>query len=174
MVIVGVIAYNTVQERRARKRAESAFGEGAGDALFEPAAGERLEPTLGALPGNDGGDAVLARAEARPLGASEELAAAGGPEAEISTRIDTVAVILADDPVTSEQLEPLEHALEGHTAPVLRGGHRRRAVASGGHRAAPQLARAARGAAAREPQGRRWTRRRSTLSTAPSPTSPRR
>ena len=119
MVIVGVIAYNTVQERRARKRAESAFGEGAGDALFEPAAGERLEPTLGALPGNDGGDAVLARAEARPLGASEELAAAGGPEAEISTRIDTVAVILADDPVTSEQLEPLEHALEGHTAPVL-------------------------------------------------------
>ncbi|HUI99314.1 MAG TPA: cell division protein ZipA C-terminal FtsZ-binding domain-containing protein, partial [Usitatibacter sp.] len=30
----------------------------------------------------------------------------------------TVAVILADDPVSREQLEPLESALSGHTAPV--------------------------------------------------------
>ena len=119
VVIVGVIAYNTVQERRARRKAERAFGEGAGDALFDADPAERREPTLGELPGNDGGDAVLARAEARPLAASEELAAAGGPEAEISTRIDTVAVILADDPVASEQLEPLESALAGHTVPVL-------------------------------------------------------
>jgi hypothetical protein len=119
VVIVGVIAYNTVQERRARKRAERAFGAGAGDALFEAAPGERREPTMGSLPGEDAGDAVLARAEARPLAASEELAAAGGPDAEISARIDTVAVILADDPVASEQLEPLESALDGHTVPVL-------------------------------------------------------
>ena len=39
VVIVGVIAYNTVQERRASKRAERAFGEDAGDALFEPKPG---------------------------------------------------------------------------------------------------------------------------------------
>jgi sugar phosphate isomerase/epimerase len=122
VVIVGVIAYNTVQERRARGRAERAFGEGAGDALFEANPTERREPTLGSLPGQDAGDAVLTRTEARPLGASEELAAAGGPEAEISTRIDTVAVILADDPVTSEQLEPLESALDGHAVPVLLEG----------------------------------------------------
>jgi hypothetical protein len=119
VVIVGVIVYNTVQERRARSRAERAFGEGAGDALFDSAPAERREPTMGSLPGQDAGDNVLARTEARPLGASEELAAAGGPDAEISARIDTVAVILADDPVTSEQLEPLERALEGHTVPVL-------------------------------------------------------
>jgi hypothetical protein len=119
VVIVGVIAYNTLQERRARKRAERAFGEGAGDALFETGPGERREPTLGSLPGNDTAEPVLARAEARPLAASEELAAAGGPDAEISARIDTVAVILADDPVTSEQLGPLESALDGHTVPVL-------------------------------------------------------
>jgi len=122
VVIVGVIAYNTVQERRARKRAERAFGEGAGDALFETGPAERREPTMGSLAGQDAGDAVLTRAAPRPLAASEELAAAGGPEAEISARIDTVAVILADDPVTSEQLEPLERALDGHTAPVLLEG----------------------------------------------------
>ncbi len=122
VVIAGVIAYNTVQERRARKKAERVFGEGAGDALFEPSPAERREPTLGSLPEQDAGDAVLARAEARPLAASEELAAAGGPDAEISARIDTVAVILADDPVTSEQLEPLESALDGHTAAVLLEG----------------------------------------------------
>jgi len=120
VVIVGVIAYNTVQERRARKRAERAFGESAGDALFEASSADgRREPTLGSLPEDDAGEPVLARAEARPLAASEELAAAGGPDAEISARIDTVAVILADDPVASEQLEPLESALDGHTVPVL-------------------------------------------------------
>jgi hypothetical protein len=111
IVIVAVILYNFWQERRARRRAEQAFGGNAGDALFEePAAGARREPTLGALPREEG-DTVLARAQAQPLAAADELAAAGGPEAEISTRIDTVAVILADDPVTREQLEPLEASL---------------------------------------------------------------
>lgn len=111
VVIVAVIVYNFWQERRARRRAEQAFGGAAGDALFEePKSGERREPTLGALPGDEA-DTVLARAKAQPLTAADELAAAGGPDAEISTRIDTVAVILADDPVTREQLEPLEAAL---------------------------------------------------------------
>src|SRR6185312_14909338 len=123
VVIVLVIAYNMVQERRARKRAEKSFGTGAGDALFDDAAAngsndERREPSLGKLPARDETDTVLARAESRPLPAAEELAAAGGPEAEISARIDTVAVILADDPVTSEQLQPLEEALMGHAAAV--------------------------------------------------------
>ena len=118
VVILLVIVYNTVQERRARKRAEKAFGAAPGDALFDEGADERREPTIGKLPARDEGDTVLARAESRPLPAAEELAAAGGPDAEISGRIDTVAVILADDPVTSEQLEPLEAALAGYTAPV--------------------------------------------------------
>ena len=120
IAIVAVILYNMWQERRARRRAERAFGGGAGDALFEETTGgERREPTFGRLPGDEEeGETVLARAKAQPLPAAEELAAVGGPEAEISARIDTVAVILADDPVSREQLEPLESALSGHTAPV--------------------------------------------------------
>jgi hypothetical protein len=118
VVILLVLAYNMLQERGARKRAEQAFGTQAGDALFDDAADERREPTMGKLPGREEADTVLARAESRPLPAAEELAAAGGPEAEISARIDTVAVILADDPVTSEQLQPLEEALMGHAAAV--------------------------------------------------------
>jgi len=118
VVIVAVILYNLWQERRARKRAERAFGPGPGDALFDTAPAERREPTLGSMPGGEEGDTVLARAESRPLPAADELAAAGGPEAEISARIDTVAVILADDPVTREQLAPLEAALDAQAAPV--------------------------------------------------------
>jgi hypothetical protein len=118
IVIVAVMVYNAWVERRARRRAEQAFGGGAGDALFDEDAGDRKEPTLGKLPRAEEGEAVLARAEARPLAAADELAAAGGPEAEISGRIDTVAVILADDPVSREQLEPLESSLASHTAPV--------------------------------------------------------
>ena len=118
VVIFAVILYNMWQERRARARAEKAFGPGPGDALFDTAPGERREPTLGAMPGADEGETVLARAESRPLPAGDELAAAGGPEAEISARIDTVAVILADDPVTREQLEPLEDALAALAAPA--------------------------------------------------------
>ena len=121
IVIAAVIVYNLWQERRARRRAEKAFGGGAGDALFEEEArDERREPTLGRMPAReDEGDTVLARAESKPLPAAEELAAAGGPDAEISARIDTVAVILADDPVSREQLEPLETALSGQMPPAL-------------------------------------------------------
>jgi hypothetical protein len=118
VVIVAVILYNMWQERRARRRAEEAFGPGPRDALFDAAPAERREPTLGAMPGADEGEPVLARAQSRPPAAADELAAAGGPEAEISARIDTVAVILADDPVTREQLEPLEAALAAQAAPV--------------------------------------------------------
>lgn len=123
VVIVLVLLYNTVQERRARRRAEKAFGHDAGDALFDapPAAREtegRREPTLGRLPEAERAEPVLARTQAQPLPAAEALALAGGPQAEISSRIDTVAVILADDPVTSEQVEPLEEALQSHTTPV--------------------------------------------------------
>ncbi|HXZ47643.1 MAG TPA: cell division protein ZipA C-terminal FtsZ-binding domain-containing protein [Usitatibacter sp.] len=118
VVIAGVVVYNMAQERRARRRAEKAFDGAAGDALLDGTPPARREPTLGKLPADEAPEPVLARAEPRPLAASEELAAAGGPEAEISPRIDTVAVILADDPVTREQLEPLEAALAGHAVPV--------------------------------------------------------
>lgn len=120
-VFVGLVfAYNVVVERRARQRAERAFGEGPGDALFEKpkaaAPEERREPTMGALPA---GESAPAADTAAPRTVQpEELEAPGGPTAEISSRIDSVAVILADDPVGADQLDPLLDALQSHTTPV--------------------------------------------------------
>ena len=112
-----VVAYNAWQERRARGKAERAFGERPGDALFD-APQERREPTLGRLetPPAIALDGTLPPTPRR-VGA-EELEAPGGPAADISSRIDTVAVILADDPVMAEQLEPLIAALDAHSTPV--------------------------------------------------------
>jgi len=118
VVIVAVLVYNAWQERRARTDAERAFGTQIGDALFargKPEAGERREPTMGALPPSDiveAGEMVSRRV------APEDLQAPAGPSAQISSRIDTVAVILADDPVMREQLEPLLDALQVHTTYV--------------------------------------------------------
>jgi hypothetical protein len=111
-----VVAYNIWQERKARRGAEKAFGARPGDALFEePGDLERREPTLGALPREDALDETGQQARrVQP----QELEAPGGPNAEISSRIDTVAVILADDPIMSEQLDPLQNALQAHTTPV--------------------------------------------------------
>jgi hypothetical protein len=50
--------------------------------------------------------------------APEDLQAPAGPAAQISSRIDTVAVVLADDPVMREQLEPLLDSLQVHTTYV--------------------------------------------------------
>ena len=122
VVILLVVAYNFWAERRARRRAEEAFAGRAGDALFEPA-NARREPTLGELPAiavSDPDEPVLAPAApmAPTSAAVEELQAPSGPAAEISSRIDTVAVVLADDPIMEEQLEPLRDALVRHTTPV--------------------------------------------------------
>jgi hypothetical protein len=113
--VAAVWGYNVWQERQARGRAEKAFGERPADALFA-APGERREPVLGAMPGAGNLDETLPPTPRRV--AAEELEAPGGPAAEISSRIDTVAVILADDPVMSEQLDPLLDVLQSHTTPV--------------------------------------------------------
>ena len=115
--ILLVVVYNVVVERRARKRAERAFGDRPGDALFTTVAAragdlERREPVLGAMPASD----IVEAAEEIPHKVRpEELEAPGGPTAEISSRVDTVAVVLADDPIMEEQLEPLLNALQSHT-----------------------------------------------------------
>ena len=115
--ILAVIAYNVWHERRARKGAERAFGERPPDALFERPAIERREPTLGRI--DDDGPITEPLPETpAPRLAAEELEAPGGPAAEVSSRIDTVAVILADDPVMREQLEPLREALHAHRKPL--------------------------------------------------------
>ncbi len=118
VLVVAVVIYNVVQERRARAKAEKAFGGRPPDALFDAPAGRR-EPTLGAMPA-DGhtARAVPALDETMPPVSSEELEAAVAPAAEISSRIDTVAVILSDDPIMVEQLAPLLDALEAHENPT--------------------------------------------------------
>jgi hypothetical protein len=118
VIIVAVVAYNIWQERRARRRAEKAFGPAAGDALFEEAS-ERREPTFGKLPRADADDPVLVRGDApAAVLPADELEAPGSAAAEVSSRVDTVAVILADDPVMREELAPLEEALRAHSTPV--------------------------------------------------------
>ncbi len=118
VVIVALVAiYNVVAERRARKRAEESLGERPPDALFEPPASGRREPTLGAMP-SDFVEAAEEAPAAAPTAPIEDLEAKVAPAAEVSSRVDTVAVILADDPVMSEQLQPLIDALAAHTTPV--------------------------------------------------------
>jgi hypothetical protein len=117
--IAAVLAYNIWQERRASRRAEKALGDRPGDALFDKPAARR-EPSMGGVPPSD----IIEAAEQLPAGtspqrvAAEELQAPGGPAAQVSSRIDTVAVILADDPIMAERLESLREALRAHATPV--------------------------------------------------------
>ena len=112
--VAAVWGYNVWQERMARRKAEAAFGERPGDALFE--AGARREPTMEPVARTPGLDETMPPTRrATPVG---ELEAPAALAAEISSRIDTVAVILADDPVMSEQLEPLRALADAHDTPV--------------------------------------------------------
>lgn len=117
VAIVLVVIYNAVVERRARTRAEKAFGAQPPDALFDKS-DERREPTMGALAPGEPVEAPPGNAVAAPRSAVDELQADAGPTAQVSNRIDTVAVILADDPVMAEQVEELERTLRSHTTPV--------------------------------------------------------
>jgi hypothetical protein len=116
VLVALVIVYNTVQERRARRKAEETFGERPPDALFEAPA--RREPTLNAAPAADPVRAPALDETVPPKKKAEELDASGSSTSEISNRIDTVAVVLADDPIMSEQLQPLLDALETHPTPT--------------------------------------------------------
>lgn len=114
-LVAAVVLYNAWQERRARLRAEETFRGGPADALLDPVR-ERREPVIGELPAEEPGEAVAAPAPA-PGGQAPPPAPAGRPSA-ISSRIDTIALVLADEPVTRAQLEPLLNALESHATPV--------------------------------------------------------
>src|SRR5688572_15970303 len=115
-----VFVFNVWQERKARRKAEAAFGPGPGDALFDngPVTQpmQRREPTMGDLPRSPGLDETMPPVRrGAPVG---DLDAPLAQEAQISSRIDTVAVILSDDPVTSEQLEALRALAAAHETPV--------------------------------------------------------
>jgi hypothetical protein len=115
--ILAVVAFNVWQEKRARGKAEKAFGGRPPDTLFDtPKAAERQEPVLGRMPSGTSVEADPAPSRAED--ADEELEAGGGSTADISSKIDTVALILADDPIMREQLGPLVESLRGHRTPV--------------------------------------------------------
>lgn len=111
VVILAVIAYNVVQERGARRRAELAFGDQPPDTLLSGGStvAPRREPTVGDVPPTDAVEAAEDIAAIPPGAPPEE----GPPQPQVSSHIDTVAVILSDEPVASEQLEPLHAVLEG-------------------------------------------------------------
>src|SRR5258707_4428813 len=94
LLVAIVVIYNVVTERRARAKAEKASGGGPPDALFD-APGARREPTLGAMPAADANAARMPALDETmpPRDSAEELEAAVAPAAEISSRIDTVAVV---------------------------------------------------------------------------------
>ncbi|MBC8021471.1 MAG: hypothetical protein H7Y14_00010 [Burkholderiales bacterium] len=118
VVIVAVLIYNAMQERRARGKAEKDFGERPPDALLDTPPARR-EPTMSSIPESAPPAArVLAPDETSPHMSAQELNAESAPAAEVSSRIDTVAVVLADDPVMSEQLQPLLDALRTFEKPV--------------------------------------------------------
>ena len=122
ILIGAVVAYNVVQERRARGRAEKAFRGEHADVLMDPA--ERREPTMGAMAPAAHPDPDLTPigtpgdAHAAPTVAPDEFEAPAGAGCVVSPRIDTVALILADDPVTRESLSPLLEELDAHTTAV--------------------------------------------------------
>ncbi len=123
LAVGGVVVYNTVVERRARARAERAFGAEHPDILFEEPA-VRREPTSGRMSEEERTEPTLGRIDETPRAADADegealvAEAPAGAQSAVSNRIDTVAVVLADDPLTRESLDPLLDALQVHATPV--------------------------------------------------------
>lgn len=118
VIVGGVLVYNVLQERRARGKAERDFGERPPDALLDTPPAARREPTMGGIDDTVPNIRAPAFDETSPRMSVAPDLAEGAPAAEVSSRIDTVAVILADDPVMSEQLQPLLASLKGFAKPI--------------------------------------------------------
>lgn len=114
VVIIGVVVFNRIQERRFQKRAEKAFQAEHPDVLFhgedavKPA---RLEPSLGELPVPD--DTMILSDVASP----DALAPRQG-HAGIHPDIDTVSLVLADAPIAFATLKPLIERTQHFAKPV--------------------------------------------------------
>ncbi len=115
--VAAVAGYNVFVERRARRQAEAAFRGAHPDALLDPVAGRR-EPVIGELPGDAAGEAAPGDTAQEAPPPAEPVAEEGTAAAKLSSRIDTIALILADEPVARAQLEPLLDALQSHATPV--------------------------------------------------------
>src|SRR5450759_809979 len=105
LVIVGIIIFNYVQERRYRERAEKAFSTDHVDVLFDASHATRparLEPSLGALP-IEGGDVVLDHVD------SPDALAPQSTVAGIHADIDCIGLVLADAPIAAAMLAPVSY-----------------------------------------------------------------
>ncbi|MBK6980627.1 MAG: hypothetical protein IPH30_03195 [Betaproteobacteria bacterium] len=119
--VAAVAGYNVFQERRARRHAEAAFrGAHHHDALLDSATGRR-DPVLGELPRRSRENPPRRAGSTISCDPAEPRAAARRPHppgAMLSSRVDTLALVLADEPVARAQLEPLLDALQSHATPV--------------------------------------------------------
>ena len=115
LVIVGIVIFNYVQERRYRERAEKAFSSDHADVLFDASQAvrpARLEPSLGALPVADG-DVVLDHVDS-PDALAPQSAVTG-----IHTDIDCIGLVLADAPIAAAMLTPFITRAKRLSKPVL-------------------------------------------------------
>lgn len=119
-LVILVVGLNRLAEWRAGRRAEEAFRAAAQDPLLDAAAA-RLEPTMGApeAPAAEAPAPVAPVAE--PPVVAPTLPAEATPAlapSVLSPVVDTVALVVANDPLTRDALAPLESALERLQRPV--------------------------------------------------------
>jgi FtsZ-interacting cell division protein ZipA len=102
VAVVLVIVYNRWQESKYRKRAERMFATDHHDVLID--SGERVEPSLGELPRGleelDGTDSPVVSAPIVPRSAESQSAPA------LNADVDSIALILADKPISPDQYHP--------------------------------------------------------------------
>jgi len=104
-----VVVLNRLAEWRAGRRAEEAFRAPAKDPLTE--AGEaRVEPTMGEVSAPASPESAVALPQAEPPPPF--------PDPVLAPAVDTVALVVANDPLTREMLVSLEAALERLQRPV--------------------------------------------------------
>ena len=115
LIIVGIVVFNYLQERRYRQRAEKAFYGDHPDVLIDASdlsKPVRLEPSLGDIP-TEPGDVVLDH-----LDAPDQLAPLN-TAAGIDPNIDCIGLVLADTPIAHGLLTPFMARSRRLGKPVL-------------------------------------------------------
>lgn len=105
-IVVIVVIYNRWQESRHRKQAERAFQSSHADVLID----ERVEPNFGSVDEkpafDDVEEGLLAPIVSAPITPTTPKATVGPSMPSINEAIDTVALVLADQPMSVDKLWP--------------------------------------------------------------------
>jgi len=96
LVVAGIVAYNAIQERRARRAAERAFRSGHADALMDDGGQRRREPSFDGAPRRDG-----------------PLEAGALPDARLDYVIELSLRQLVSAAAVAEHWAPFEHRFAG-------------------------------------------------------------